>query len=120
MRSIGSLGKIDRLVSILPHFRVCAEAQPQATALRRWSTRRRNLGMREMFSQGVARCVLVIEFRALPMAALVSSSNGYAGEPSATATRALRWPRYIELNIIHLIKYTQRPDGSAQRHLFNV
>ena len=28
-------------------------------SVRRWSTRRRNLGMREMFGQGVPRCVLV-------------------------------------------------------------
>jgi hypothetical protein len=28
--------------------------------------------------------------------------------------------RYIELHITHLMKCNQRPDGSAQRHLFHL
>jgi hypothetical protein len=44
-----------------------------------------------------------------------------SGEPSATATKgiAINWPRYIELNIMHLMKCTPAR-GSAQRHIVSI
>ena len=45
-----------------------------------------------------------------------------SGEPSATATKgiAINWPRYIELNIIHLTKHTKRPQPKTSRSCWPV